>query len=143
MKMQVDVLIALFAYAGNGGVAAILPEIALWLVELTGKLRSDQRIGRIGIRKFGDVPLTMERNRVVKVAKDQGFDMILMLDSDNQPDGYVGKRSWAKPFWDSSFDFAFERMKRGIPTYRGFAWRAHASQLQNTTGSLCFRSPAI
>jgi len=113
---KVDVLIAMFSYAGNGGVSAILPEIAFWHTETAMKMKADPRIGRMVTRRYGDIPLTMERNRVVKDAKEGGFDIIVMLDSDNVPDGYLGKRPWAQPFWDSSFDFAFERLMRGIPS---------------------------
>lgn len=113
---KVDVLIALFSYAGNGGVSAILPEIAMWLVKTCQTMKADPRIGRVNIRRYGDIPLTMERNRVVKDAKDGQFDVIVMIDSDNQPDGYLGRRPWAVPFWESSFDFAFKRLLRGLPS---------------------------
>lgn len=114
--MQLDVLVALFAYGGNGGVATLLPEIAMWLAHNSHEMKADPRIGRIGVRRFGDIPLTMERNKVVKYAKDNGFDAILMIDSDNAPDLYLGQREWAEPFWKTSFDFLYERKLRGVPT---------------------------
>ncbi len=116
MQVKVDVLIAQFAYAGNGGVAAILPELGTWLASLTQTLNKDERIGRVAVKRYGDIPLTMERNRVVRDAIEGSFDLIVMLDSDNVPDLYLGKKPWAKAFWDSSFDFAFDRLLRGIPT---------------------------
>lgn len=116
MQVKVDVLIAQFSYAGNGGVAAVLPELATWLASLTQTLRDDDRIGRVAVKRYGDIPLTMERNRVVRDAIDGKYDIIVMLDSDNIPDLYLGKKAWAKPFWSSSFDFAFGRLMRGIPT---------------------------
>lgn len=116
MQVKVDVLIAQFAYSGNGGVASILPELGTWLATLTQTLNKDDRIGRMAVKRYGDIPLTMERNRVVRDAIDGKFDIIVMLDSDNVPDLYLGKRSWAKAFWDSSFEFAFQRLLRGVPS---------------------------
>lgn len=116
MQVTVDVLVAQLCYGGNGGVATIIPEVGDWLTSMALKAKDDPRIGRLVKRRYGDVPLTMERNRIVRDAIDGGFDMIVMLDSDNAPDLYLGKRPWAKPFWETSFDFAFERLKRGLPT---------------------------
>lgn len=113
---KLDVLIAMFAYGGNGGVATIIPEVGLWVGERLNEMRHDERIGRVSIARYGDIPLTMERNRVVKDAIDGGYDVIMMLDSDNHPDLYLGKTPWAKPFWKSSFDFLYERHMRGIPS---------------------------
>ena len=116
MQVKVDVLIAQFAYAGNGGVASILPELGTWLASLTQTLTKDDRIGRVAVKRYGDIPLTMERNRVVRDAIEGKYDIIVMLDSDNVPDLYLGKKPWAKAFWDSSFEFAFQRLLRGVPT---------------------------
>lgn len=114
--MKLDVLIALYCFGGNGGVATILPDIALWLMKLQKSLDGDDRVGRVGIQKFGDIPLTMARNHCVKTAKDGKLDVILMIDSDNVPDLYLGKKPWAKPFWDTSFEFLYERKRRGLPS---------------------------
>lgn len=115
-KAKVDVLIVLFAYGGNGGTASIIPQLAIWLMRLAIKMKSDERIGRIQPEILSDTPITMTRNRAVKMAKDGGFDMILMLDSDNEPDGYFPHDPLAKPFWDEVFGFSYERLMRGMPT---------------------------
>lgn len=115
-KTKLDVLIALFCYGGNGGVATILPEIATWLVRTDRFLSRDERVGRVGVKRFGDVPLTMERNRVVRDAMDREFDVIIMLDSDNVPDLYLGHLPEAKGFIETSFDFLYERMERKLPS---------------------------
>jgi hypothetical protein len=43
-----------------------------------------------------------------------------MLDNDNEPDGYWtpdGPNSDdVKPFWETSFDFAYRRLLHGVPT---------------------------
>lgn len=113
---KLDILIAMFAYGGNGGVATIIPEVGLWVGERLNEMRQDERIGRVAVARYGDIPLTMERNRVVKDAIDGRYDVILMLDSDNQPDLYMGTSSWCKPFWKTSFDFLYDRHMRNLPT---------------------------
>jgi hypothetical protein len=115
-KQKLDVMVVMFCYAGNGGVATVLPDIATWLTKVTRRMSDDDRIGRVGIKRAGDIPLTMERNRVVKEAKDRDFDVIVMLDSDNVPDLYLNRRETAKPFWDTSFDLLYERKLKGLPT---------------------------
>lgn len=114
--MKLDVLFAFFAYGGNGGIAMQLPEISMWFSQLCLDLRDDPRIGRWGVQRFGDIPLTMERNRAVATAKAGNFDVIVMIDSDNAPDLYLNKDSNAKPFFQSSFDFLYERKMRNLPT---------------------------
>jgi hypothetical protein len=118
MKSQVDVLVACLAYGGNGGIATVQIDLAFWLMRLAVTIKADPRISRVQVRKYGDVPLTMERNRIAKEARDGGFDMVFMLDNDNQPDLNLDspRYPWAKPFWDTSFDFVFERLKRELPT---------------------------
>lgn len=113
---KLDVLVAMLAYGGNGGVATVLPNHATWLASTSVKAAKDERIGRFDVRFFGDIPLSMERNRIVRAAMDGGYDAILMIDSDNEIDGYVGAERDAKPFWDSSIGFLYERELRGLPT---------------------------
>jgi len=115
-NQTVNVLIAILTYGGNGGVATCLPSHATWLAANFADMKKDPRIGKVRVKQYGDIPLSMERNRIVKTAKDEGFDVILMLDSDNLPDMYLGYDSDAKPFWKTSFDFLFDRMVKGLPT---------------------------
>ncbi len=116
MKATVDVLLVCFAYGGNGGISSIIPELALWMMRTAIKMKADPRIDRIKPLILSDTPITMTRNRAVEVALNEGYDMILMLDSDNEPDGYVGSDPEAKPFWDVAFDFAYGRLLKGEPT---------------------------
>jgi len=115
--MKVKVGIALFAYSGNGGVASTIPEIALWLAKTYYQMKTDPRIEYVGIETYCDTPITMTRNKAVEDAQNQGLDMLLMLDSDNEPDGYLKVfPDQVKPFWETAFDFAYERLRRNEPT---------------------------
>lgn len=115
-KSKVNILVAQLAYGGNGGVATVLPQLVPWFAHRHLWLKQDERIGQVAFKTYGDIPLSMERNRIVKEAIAGGFDLILMLDSDNLPDLYVGKEGGAKPFLESSFDFVYDRLCRGVPS---------------------------
>ena len=118
IKAKVSILIAQFAYGGNGGTASIIPELAWWLARNFEKMRSDERIDRakVGYVIHADTPITMTRNRAVAQAIAGGFDMLLMLDSDNEPDGYLGHDPRAVPFWETAFDFAYQRLLQNKPS---------------------------
>ena len=113
-KPKLKVLVAMFAYAGNGGVATVLPSIATWLAKTCAN--TGPHVEGISVKQYGDIPLTMERNRVVRDAKANGYDVIVMLDSDNCPDLYLGHDESAKPFFQTSIEFLHERAMRGLPT---------------------------
>ena len=115
-NLKLDILFAQFCYAGNGGVATVLPDYVPWFARVSSDLANDDTVGRVAIRQYGDIPLAMERNRVVADAKRDGYDVIVMLDSDNIPDLYLGKRSGALPFIETSYRFLHDRAKRGVPT---------------------------
>lgn len=115
-KAKADVLVALFAYSGNGGVASTIPEIAFWLAQNVHTMKADARIGRVGLMKYCDTPITMTRNRAFADALAGNFDMVLLLDSDNEPDAYLGTDPAAKPFWSEAFDLAYQRLLQDLPT---------------------------
>lgn len=114
---KVKVYIALFAYSGNGGVASTIPELAVWLAKTYYEMKIDERIEGVAVKIYCDTPIPMTRCRAVRDAASHGCDMVLMLDSDNEPDGYLTCGGGAKPFWKTAFDFAYDRLvKQGIPT---------------------------
>lgn len=80
-------------------------------------MKNDPRIGKVALVTIVETPTTMARNKAVKLAQDGKYDFLLMLDSDNVPDCERFKpfAHW-KPFWNSSFDFAYDRMQRKRPT---------------------------
>ena len=112
----VDILVCLFCYSGNGGVASTIPQLVFWWGSLFHQMKSDPRIGRIGTVELCDTPITMTRNRALLMARAGKFDFVLMLDSDNEPDAYLGKDKDATPFWDTAFDLAYSRLMKGKQT---------------------------
>ena len=107
-KAKVNILVAQFCYGGNGGISSIIPAIGTWWSKTFWEMNQDDRIGKIYHLEFSDTPLTMTRNKAVQTAKDLGCDFILMLDSDNEPDFYLNLDKESKPFWETSFNFAYD-----------------------------------
>lgn len=114
---KVKVYVAFFCYGGNGGLAMMNPDLAMWWAKTYHEMKLDERISGVGSKIYSDTPITMTRNRAVRDAKANGCDMVLMLDSDNEPDGYMSCGGDAKPFWKTAFDFSYDRLvKQGLPT---------------------------
>lgn len=111
---KLNVMIARYPYAGNGGYASEIPDIGDWLVETILEMKSDPRIGEVIPWRKADTPISMVRNESVLVAKANGADLLLMIDSDNVPD-YELKRGdkTAKPFWKTAFDFLYNHYDKG------------------------------
>lgn len=116
MKTTASIAVALFAYGGNGGTSSLIPELAVWFAKAYHRLHSDPRIERVGVEVYSDTPIYMTRNRAVKDAIAGGYDFLLMLDSDNEPDAYYGHDASAQLFLNEPFSFAFDRLKQGLPT---------------------------
>jgi hypothetical protein len=114
--MKVKVLIVLFAYSGNGGIPGTIPALVWWVARTYWKIKNDPRVSDVAFLELCDTPITMTRNRAVETAQKGGYDMLLMLDSDNEPDGYLGHDPRAKPFWETAFDLAYSRLLQGKPT---------------------------
>lgn len=113
---KLNCLFAFFNYGGNGGIPMCVPQLVPWWGTLFHSLYSDERVGRVEYLALTDTPITMTRNKAIRTAVENGFDILMMIDSDNIPDLYVGVDSLAKPFFQSSFDFAYDRLMQGIPT---------------------------
>ena len=117
--IKLDLFFSFFCYAGNGGYAAIHPAIKNWWAQTYHRARGDERIGRIQSSDLTDTPITMQRNLAVRQARAHGADLLCMIDSDQVPDVNLGHDAGARPFWDSSFDFVYERFCRGDYTVIG------------------------
>lgn len=142
---KLKVCFATFPYGGNGATAKEHPDIRDWLIETIWKARHDERIDTVDLADYCDTPITMTRNRAVREAQLKGVDVLVMIDSDQKPDMYLGHDPSAVPFWDASFDYLYEHYDRG-PTIIGapymggpphenvfvFTWANHQSDHPNT-----------
>tara|TARA_R100000808_G_C2124695_1_gene135145 strand:+ start:125 stop:1021 length:897 start_codon:yes stop_codon:yes gene_type:complete len=103
--MAYDILICTFSYGGNGGMKSEHPDVRDWLLTSIPEMKEDSRIGKVGTADMADTPITMNRNRAVRFARENKYDLLLMLDSDMAPDFLLGEELGAKPFWSSSLDY--------------------------------------
>lgn len=102
-----------FPYAGNGGTQSEHPDTGDFLARTIQKANADERIGQVLTARFADCPITLTRNKAVRWAQDSGVDVLIMIDSDQAPDLYVGHDPNAKPFFESSFDFLCQHWEKG------------------------------
>lgn len=109
---KLDVAIATFPYGGNGGVSSEVPTVRDWLIRTAIEAGRDERIHRFDIKNFSDTPITMTRSAAVKWARENRYDVLLMIDSDMAPDCETGDPQ-AKPFWSTSFDFLYGHFDKG------------------------------
>lgn len=144
MPQKLNVFFAFFPYGGNGGISNEHPSIRAWFSKTLLAMKADKRIGEISTQDFSDTPITMTRNKSVEVAKAHEADLLVMVDSDQHPDLYVGQDPLAKPFWNSSFDFLMSRWQKqltvigapycGPPPHENvyvFKWGTHESDNPN------------
>ncbi len=152
--LKLNVGFSFFPYGGNGGISSEHPSIRAWFAATIAKCKSDSRIGDIVTKDYADTPITMMRNRAVLDARKAGCDVLVMVDSDQHPDLYLGIINRAVPFFDSSCDFLYERKRRGLVTTIGapycgpppqecvyvFRWTSKESQNPNIDCSLAMYS---
>lgn len=110
---KLNVFIGIPSYGGNGGIASEHPDVRDWLIYTIVAMKGDERIGKIVWRTFNDTPITMVRNDIVQCAKENDCQLLVMVDSDQCPDLYLGKDPNAKPFWNTSFDFLWNHYEKG------------------------------
>lgn len=99
------------------------PDVTDWLVQTVCLMKADERIDDeiINFRRT-DTPITMTRNLAIEEAVKREVDFVVMVDNDMKPDAYHESNSNAisfdpnaKLFWQSSFDFAYQMKKQGMP----------------------------
>ncbi len=114
-ERKLKIGIARFPYGGNGGAMSEHLSVGKWLMKLVPQIKADPRCEGDGVWEFieSDTPITMVRNRALRRARMNGVDVLLMVDSDQIPDLYVGKDPLAKPFWDTAFDFLYRHYDKG------------------------------
>lgn len=137
-----SVYFATFPYAGNSTSTSITYPACEWLMKTMVRLKTEEkftsRVHDIHITPYADTPIYMTRNAAVKDARRGGFDLLVMLDSDMQPDLLLGKDADAVPFLDAAFDRIYEKYDDGprfvAAPYGGtppiencfeFIWRRH------------------
>ena len=114
--LKLKVGIARFPYGGNGMSQSEHPDVGDWLSRTIEKIKSDDRIeltdGKVPVFRIADTPITMTRNRAVKMARSMNLDILVMVDSDMKPDTRLKKDKNAEDFWTSSFDFIYNNWKK-------------------------------
>lgn len=101
--------IVFFNYGSNGGLRAEVPDIRQWAVKTAIVAKADPRIEEVLTTDISDTPVTMSRNYAVQWARQNKVDVLVMVDSDQAPDLYVGTDPEAVPFFETAFDFVYER----------------------------------
>lgn len=105
--------ISTFPYGGNGQASSEHPDVRDYLIRTIIEAKADPRIdGNVMLQTFSDTPITMTRNRSVVEARKAGADLLMMVDSDQSPDLYLG-HPLAKPFFHSSLDFIENHYDKG------------------------------
>lgn len=115
MSQKLNIAVATFPYGGNGGLKSEHPDSGRYRDAIIYKLAAlDDRIGEVFDLEVADTPLHMCRNAMVQAARDEGADVILMIDSDMRPDHeLLDGDPEAKPFFETSFDFLYKKWAVG------------------------------
>lgn len=128
---KLSVGFAFFPYGGNGAAPAEHPAIRNWFVRTALYCKSDPRISDVYWEDFNDTPITMTRNASVKWARENKIDVLVMVDSDNIPDLYLGSDPTAVPFFKSSFEFVYANYDKG-PHVIGAPYCGHPMNADGT-----------
>lgn len=121
VERNYSVMIGTFSYGGNGGIPNMAFDTAYWIANQMLFLERHPQIDRFGWHDIADTPIPMTRNQMIETARRNGYDYLLIVDSDMAPDLYVNqdgtpvseREPTAKPFLESSLKFAMERYDRG------------------------------
>lgn len=143
---KLSLMLVTFAYSGNSTGSSLCWPTAEWLIKTAVRLKTEEKFtsridqDRIFIKSISDTPITATRNAAIKEAQEGGIDLVLMLDSDMSPDVHVGEHPDAVPFFDTAFDFIYERYEQGpnfvaapyggAPVHEnvfGFCWERHSN----------------
>lgn len=85
------------------------PDPTDWITETAIQCKFDPRIDVLAPWRKSDTPITMVRNRCVRDALAGGFDYLLMIDNDMEPDARDEQGRWrrrgAQPFWQTAWEF--------------------------------------
>lgn len=98
-----------FPYGGSEA-----SECVDWLMKTYHQAKLDPRFDRVVTDRLNDTPITMTRNAAIMKARAQGFDYLLIVDSDMAPDVDLAGDPTAKPFFDVAVDFALANRARPV-----------------------------
>lgn len=93
-------MVARFPYGGTEASPCVD-----WLMAADRLLRADRRVSAVEHWRVNDTPITMGRNRAMRVARALDADILVMVDSDMAPDLYLGQDPNARPFLAVALDF--------------------------------------
>lgn len=119
IQAKLNVAFAFYPYGGNGATSSEHPNIRDWFAKTMVWLKNDPRVGDVFSKDFCDTPIPMTRNDSVLWARSVGADVLVMTDSDQHLDLYLGVEQDAVPFVASSFDFLYKRKMQGLVTCVG------------------------
>lgn len=98
-----NVLVAVFTYARQLGA-----DILTYCTRLYGQMVDHPHLNQLEVAYSFGYPTDRCRNHVVKSARANKFDFVLMLDDDQIPDLLLGKEPGAVPFLPTALDFCYE-----------------------------------
>ena len=107
-ERKLRVMFVSFCYGGNGGLSMVLPHVMEWMIKTVAEAKEDKRVEQVIYTNIAETPITMARNRAVVKARQAKVDVLVMIDSDQEPDLYLDSDPSAKPFFQSSFDFLYD-----------------------------------
>jgi hypothetical protein len=141
---KLSCLFVFFAYAGNSTGTSEVADLREWFSRLLLKLKTDpkfkDRVENVAQMTLADTPITMTRNRAVKICRKLGYDILVMVDSDMRPDVHLGQDPLATPFFETAFDAIYKHYDKGplviaapyggCPPYENmfvFTWTQHGN----------------
>lgn len=105
---------ATYPYAGNGSTKAENPALRKWFHGFMSAVERDPRCeSEVFAYEKADTPIPMLRNETAYLARKAGVDVLVMFDSDMEPDLYLGYEPRAAPFWQTAFNFFVDHYDRG------------------------------
>lgn len=146
-ERKLSIYISTFPYAGNSTGSSLTWPTAVWLIQSMHRLKSEEkftsRVGDVFLEAFADTPITMTRNAAVREAQSVGADILVMLDSDMQPDCQPGDEDFV-PFLDAAFDRIYSKYDEGprvvgapymgTPPFENafiFSWTKHGNGMES------------
>lgn len=109
---KLSILCVFFSYGGHSGMDAEHPSCREWLCDTMSRVRDDPRVGKFGVKTLADTPVTMSRNKAVKLAREMGVDILVMLDAD-QDFMLHADEDWYRPFFPVAFDEIYKHYDKG------------------------------